>query len=348
MTEGFKQNIDKSNFSKEKLLKFIRKNVLIASISIASISSFESCTNIKDYSGFKTFNSAFKKARENGESTFLWNDHKYSTKLVDKEFTEIYLDSKNFLEEYYNSDYFKLKYKADSYDSIFILHDLYDEFDANNPEFLKLEKKLNQNEELNNLENDKLYNFFSQRNSVDKSQRFIDKIDSTNKAEVETRINNLEKPIYFSVTQQKGDFESDGYFDSQHNRMFIHHNKNDITTSIHELTHKSTDGNKYIKFKKIFELRASALESINKNAEFFIKKYKGFRYFIDPSEIDARQNSTRFYLYKKFPDYKADTVFNESHYNFLVKNYNNLPYDVQQLIDIFPDKKIFIYNMNNY
>ena len=348
MTEGFKQNIDKSNFSKEKLLKFIRKNVLIASISIASISSFESCTKVKDYTDFKTFNSAFKKAREDGESTFLWNDHKYSTKLVDKEFTMVYLESKSFLEEYYNSDYFKSKYKADGYDSISILKDLDDEFDASNPEFLKLKEKLNQGEELNNLENNKLYNFFSQKNNVEKSQCFIDKIDSTNKAETETRINNLKKPTYFSVTQQKGNIASDGYFDSQQNKMFIYHNKNDITTPIHELTHKSTGGNEYIKFKKFFDLRTSALESINKNAEFFLKKYEGFKYFIDPSEIDARQNSTRFYLYKNFPDYKVDTFFNKYHFDFLVKNYDNLPYDIQQLIDIFPDKEIFIYNMNNY
>jgi hypothetical protein len=136
------------------------------------------------------------------------------------------------------------------------------------------------------------------------------------------------------------------------------------TTPVHEAGHKSTKGDSGMKGPGDYsEVIARAEESIKKNnlAEKYYEEiktgYKGIdkerterwiAYMTDPTEIDARQNSTRFWLYRHFPGYAAGTVFTEEHYDFLEHNRNKLPYDIQQLMELFPEKDVFISNMNTF
>ncbi|MFA6273922.1 MAG: hypothetical protein WC662_02065 [Candidatus Paceibacterota bacterium] len=340
-----KDNLDKIS-PKERFSKFIKKHVLIGAMSIASIATFESCST--DYSHLGSFNSAFKTARENGDSKFIWNDKKYSTKLVDKEFSDTYLESKKFLEDYYNSDYFKSKKVPLYWDSVAVESDLRNK----DPRFLELKTKFDQNElSLSHDELQELSGYYT--GFILCSDEFERKMDSMTDAQHRVRLINLNKPGYFSMTNQKGSMEADGQYNTKSNKTFVYgggQHKNRITIPVHELTHKSTRGTIDMGLGEFSELRDVARKSVRDNIDFFIKKYGDgdYEYLTDPTEIDARQNSTRFYLYKKFPGYKAETVFTKEHFKFLKSNYEDLPYDIQQLLDLFPEENVFVSNMNKF
>ncbi len=337
---------------KEKFSKLLRSKVLIGALSIASITAFESCTGHNDYSEFQTFNEAFKKARENDEKVFKWHDKKYTTDLVDKETSNLYWESKKFLEEYYSSDYFKSKHPVDSLD---IKMSLYGNM-SNNPRYQYLEKKI-ENESFTLEEGNEFYNLLLEeeaKTSYD-SPQFKHKADSIQSIPGKQRIENLKKPIYISITNKKGEMSEEGHYARHKNTdkrfMYIYRTKGskDITTPIHELTHKSSDANAFIGNSQFVEMYENAYNSAKDNKDFVMKYgQEGFDYLSNPTEIDARQNSTRFWLFKNFKGYKPDTVFNGEHYDFLSENYAVLPGDIQQLLELFPRKKIFISNMNTY
>ena len=224
------------------------------------------------------------------------------------------------------------------------------------PRYKELENKLL----TNGLKNDEFQELrlLEENTSLSKiktSNEFSKKVDSVIQLESQIRLKNLQEPSYFSITQQKGKTKIDGMFDNNGRKVFIYNNpnkknNNNITTDVHELTHKSTIGNKNIGLHKRMNLSSVAVESVNKNEESFYEKYneKGFDYLANPTEIDAKQNSTRFYLYKKYPGYKAETVFTKEHFLFLKSHYEELPYDIQQLLDLFPDEDVFVKNMNTF
>ncbi len=106
------------------------------------------------------------------------------------------------------------------------------------------------------------------------------------------------------ITHQKGDKQADGSYNPKTKKVFIYRPRgaNDETTAVHELTHKSTRGNSMLIYNdSYYRMTEKALQSANRSSSFK-EKYgqEGFNYLSDPTEIDARQNSTRFWLYKHY------------------------------------------------
>lgn len=350
--EDKKSSNDSASY--EKFPRFVRKAIIYTASLIALYGGEQKIEKHfagKDYSSVGDFNSAFKKARSDNEKVFRWNGDRYTTDLVDKELSDNYWESKKFLEDYYSSDYYKSKHLPKYFDSVEILFKIQEDIE-NNPRYIELSKKYGENG-LNNLEfiefakfNDALF-----PETISHSVRFKKMIDSLQSHDGQSRINNLKNPTSMSITHFKGKKVEDGSYNGKTKKVFIYQSKGskDETTSIHELTHKSTNGNELINDNQSSDLRNKAYNLIKQDIDF-ISKYgqKGFDYLTDPTEIDARQNSTRFWLYKHFPGYTANTAFNDSHYNLLMKKYKNLPYDIKQLLDLFPDRVIFISNMNQY
>lgn len=427
MNEGFnwvpKKEVAAEPQLLEKFTKFLKNRVLIGSMAIASLGTFEGCVGVNDYTStgsfskafkkaqqnkeqefeydgkkFSTkyefyekkpdngdttlggdFNTAFKTARDNSKEEFAWHGRLYNTKLVDTEFSELYWESKKFLEEYYSSEYFlsKYTYTPDWLDSANAEDAVSHKWEST-PRFKYLKEKeekseygmIEDNKEYEEYENlrEKTYNTDYIRHSK-LYKELLDSIiveKSGIKDAATNRLKNLHTPTYFSITDFKGKVVPDGTYDSKDEKIFIYGGKQKAreTTPIHELTHKSTKGNKAIHLDHWLGLRNAAYESMKKNnlirkhvkelanagySDEIVKIMKNWiDYMSNPTEIDARQNSTRFWLYRHFPDFKVNTVFSAEHFEFLKKQYKNLPYDIQQLLDLFPDKDDFINNMNKY
>ena len=187
-----------------------------------------------------------------------------------------------------------------------------------------------------------------------RSKEFKSKYNKSDK-EIEEIISNLKKPIYLSLTHQKGDkYADDGFFDDKKNQIFIYgiKNENNRTTAAHELSHKANRKKDLIENKKFKEIFGVDLILAKENPNFLMD-YKEdadgmFDYLSSTTEIDARQNSTRFYLYKNFPGYTADTKFTPEHYDFLKENYQKLPFGIRQLLDFWTTKEAFISCMNKF
>jgi hypothetical protein len=386
MLEKFGFNKSSYESTESKLSEFIRSRVLVIALGIATLASFEGCS--KDYSNFGSFNEAFKHAREDKEQTFVWKDKKYNTKLVSKDFSQLYWESKKFLTDYYNSDYFKnkLKHVPDFSDSIDAEMIAWDKL-QNNPRYQYLSKKfsrkyieMSDKEEMSSKELDEYNKLLddSERLNLLKSELYRSVLDSIAEARseknmegIKKRINALDEPTYFSITDFKGKRGNDGSFDSNNNKVFLYGGSSKVkeTVPIHELTHKSTKGDRGIEVEHLLKLQDRAKESIQKNGlvKIYIKReaenvgissmpdtefaalvLNWINYVTNPTEIDARQNSTRFWLHKHFKGYTAETVFTEEHFDFLNQNLSTLPYDIKQILELFPDKEDFIYNMNTF
>jgi hypothetical protein len=341
---------------KEKLSGFTRKKILTYALLIASSLTgggylYDREYGGKDYSQASTFNEAFKKARSDKRKVFRWNGKKFTTDLVDKEFSKTYLESKKFLEDYYNSDYFKSKQKPEGYDLSTIKYEIADTVYRRLTELLEkswIQKLTKQEKE----ELSKCENIFRNRDSIEATEEFKKEIDARQRKAIDERLVNLKESTYFSITDKKGDMEEDGSYDPKTKKVFIYKrpDKSAETTSVHELTHKSTQADHtFIYNDKFSEITKKAFESAKNNPSFLGKhSVESFKYLSDPSEIDARQNSARFWLFKHFPGYTTNTAFTREHYDFLSKNYESLPYDIQQLMDLFPIGSDFISNMNTY
>lgn len=59
-----------------------------------------------DYSDYSSFNSAFRNAREAKEKEFVYKDKRYNTKLISKDQSDLYWESKKFLKDYYENNNF--------------------------------------------------------------------------------------------------------------------------------------------------------------------------------------------------------------------------------------------------
>lgn len=336
---------------KEKLEKYLRRMILVGSMSIATSEFLSSCNEQKveeiktpkieavDYSVYKTFNEAFAKARNDDQKTFLWNGKEFTTELVDQKISDLYHESKEFLRQYYSSEYFKNKLLTDR-DSSNIASEISDE---------AIEKMLSGNYTPSDEARFK---------NPEKTKDFVVAAETREDSLAKIYLDNLEEPTYFSITSQKagGKDSADGHYIRKTKGVFISQKDpqetKEITTAVHELAHKASGANNEINTYSWIGIEKRAREAIIKNIDKLVPKYGDVKgvvdYFSNPTEIDARQNSTRFWLYKNLPDYKPDTQFTIEHFNFLTKNYDKLPYDVQQLMDIFSEKEIFIDNMNRY
>ncbi len=352
----------------ERLTKNLQKKILIGALSIASIVGAEKyVVKYTEYNSAKTFNEAFKKAHAKGEHTFYWNGHRYTTKLVDREFSKTYWESKKFLTDYYNSDYFKSKHKyVPSFSDKLEGKDKYIKILQNNPRYKFLEDKLNRREDMTAAEIEEHFKMFDEiiKAEIEEPtdpiyQKILESIikNKSREDQVATeRIKNLNTTTYFSITDQKGDMAKDGGYKTKSGAIYLYGGqpKERETTPVHELAHKSTKANSGMESMDFASLETNAIESIKKNGIRVPNSYsegqtsEWIEYMTSPTEIDARQNSTRFWLFKHFSGYKADTVFTGEHYDFLQQNYSELPYDIKQLLDLFPEREMFIENMNKY
>jgi hypothetical protein len=350
--ENLNRIFTKAKETKDKLAPLLRRSVLLTAMAIASYTAFDRYSPAEDYSSFNSFNEAFKKARQNNEQVFIWKNKRFTTDLIEKSFSDNYWESKKFLEDYYSSDYFKSKNIPGLSDSLSVELDLAQDI-RNNPRFIELDKKFEDTHHFDPMEWDEYNKFLDAWLDIKNSSKFKQIIDLLPIEKSKQRITNLKEPTYFSIYHAKGDLKEDGFYrnNDEGKEIFIYSNKNkpDATNAIHELTHKSTEGNKNIDIEQYVKMNDKAFNSVKKDYNF-ISKYgqEGFDYLSDPTEIDARQNETRFWLFKNYPDYKANTVFDAKHYEFLKNNKEKLSYGIRQLMDLFPKKEDFISNMNTF
>src|SRR4051812_24803543 len=91
---------DKHRTFKERFPRAIRRSILAGALSVAGLTgyTYEKRHGGKDYTNAGTFNEAFNKARGNKEKYFYWKEKRFTTDLVDKEFSDNYWESKKFLE----------------------------------------------------------------------------------------------------------------------------------------------------------------------------------------------------------------------------------------------------------
>ena len=339
---------------KERFSRAIRKKILVSAALIASSLvgghvGYKKFYEGTDYTQSGAFNEAFKKAREDKKKIFRWQGQKFNTDLADSELSANYWESKKFLEDYYSSDYFKSKQKPKGYDLSGIKSEVLDKA------FIRWEQLFDRRRVLTKQEKEELKqcsDIISKNTQVETTKEFQNKMREWQNERARERISALKEPTYFSITHQKGNRNSDGSYNTKTKDVFIYGKKggHDDTTAVHELGHKSIKGNIMLLHNNTYdEMYNKAFASAKDNQAFFIKYgQKGFEYLSDPTEIDARQNSVRFWLFKHFPGYTANTTFTEEHYNFLKKSYKDLPYDIQQLMDLFWYSKDFISNMNTY
>ena len=339
--------------AKEKVLKYLKRGVIISAVSIASYLGYNKFYSGKDYTDMGSFTKAFQAARKDHENYFYWKEKRYHTDLVSKEFSDNYWESKKFLEDYYKSDYFKQKSIITSLDSFDVSYGIKKTI-RENPRYKELEEKMMRGELSFDeaQEYERLDKLSYDDSVVYASDIFKDQIDSIRNNQSVQRLANLHNPSHFAITHQKGDQQEDGYFRPKDKAVYIYSPKElNETTAVHELTHKSTNGNSMlIDNNSYFELAKRAVNSLKLHIDAFAQKHvvEDVDYLTNPTEIDGRQNSVRFWLYKHFAGYKADSKFTGGHFDFLKERYETLPYDIQQLMDLFPDKDVFIDNMNRY
>jgi hypothetical protein len=294
---------------------------------------------LNDYSEYSSFNSAFRNARENKEEEFVYKGKRYNTQLIPKEDSDLYWESKNFLKDYYkNQPYKKID---DAYDYDFNrnvdpylkskygntwqeLYEMQKQVPTGNPEWEEIQKKMNDvwdEQETIREKKNKDYDAYYKKNVIGKQSG--------------ERIASLDKPTYFSITNQKPkDMSEDGYWNPKENKMFMLANTEPgklNTTYIHELSHKGDD---------IIDVM-NTVPPINLEA-FNAAPYKedftqeSFNYVSDPSETEARKLSTLFYLKKNKQPWKAGKITEETLNKLYEDHYDKkLPYDVSQLLMLY-------------
>jgi hypothetical protein len=292
---------------------------------------------LNDYSNYSSFNSAFRNARENKEDEFVYKGERYNTKLVPKEESDLYWESKNFLKDYYkNQPYKKIDnaydfgqnvnpYIRSKYGNTFLeLYEKQKKFPQNSPEYLEIDKKLSAiiDEDLKIKENrNKEYDAYYKKNIIDKQNA--------------ERIAALDKPTYFSITNQKPkDMSEDGYWNPKENKMFMLANTEPgklNTTYVHELSHKGDDVIDVMNTVPPINLEAF-------NASPYTRNFtqESFNYVSDPSETEARKLSTLFYLQKNKQPWKAGKITEETLDKLYQDHYDEkLPYDISQLLMLY-------------
>ena len=223
-------------------------------------------------------------------------------------------------------------------------------------EYLAIQKRLDTvNTELAALygKGDHLVDSFS------KTENYKKILDSTAGSLREEYLNELDRKIPVVLSERKLEDGTDGMYYADDSEQDAHvfistkkENTTNITTSVHELTHKATLYSLSFSEKSMDALRQDAMDAIEANRDSLLIRYPNLDtfavYLSDPAEIIARMNSTRFWLHKNDPSYDATKPFTKTDYDTLFNNFADLPYDVQQLMDVFSYEDDFITNMNTY
>jgi hypothetical protein len=276
--------------------------------------------NVSEYNT-PTFNEAFRKARNNGDKEFLWIGKKYSTKLISKDLDKNYKDSKKYL----------------------------DEFISQEPLSLSREDSIKSNRDT----------------SVMKA------LTEQYKSQLKK---NLAAPIYTSITEQNTPGFDDGYYQFDdtkkgYEKLFI---GSGDTTPVHELAHKAGYITNVNDEKHLEQIMISRWEAGEMEKKSNLVDGDTFGYIVNPRERAARHIST-----KKFLKDKGFDKIDEKSYSYLLdlnKKYTekfnslyndskstsgeqkdvkikahkevNLPYDVNQLIQLYGTKEEFIKQLN--
>jgi hypothetical protein len=336
-----KKSPEEGEIKKERfavIKKWLKRAIVFGGLSMATYAA-EQKYNLKDYSDYASFNEAFSHARRDGERGFYWNGNRYTTELVSKETSDLYFESKQFLSDYYRSDYFRNKL-ATAADSVAIADELKQTLAPDRLESLLAEINASGNNDTATLE--ELY----------ATSEFQAALRARTDSIGEGYESRLHEKGYLSLTEERGNREDDGEYIPGSKHLFIYQDKSggkENTTATHELAHKSSEGTDAMPFELLMLIAERTHTSLSEHVgPSYFNKYQGhmLAYLESPTEIDARQNAARFWLYKNYPGYKPDTPFEERHFDFLMERYDALPYDIQQLLDMFPDKKYFTENMN--
>ncbi len=318
-------------------------------------------------------------AQQKSRPKLTWEGRRTGTAADRKELRKLYEESKDFLEKYYQSDYFRNKtiYPADSgdvlsqmvaaqdpklvddIDSLEKLRDVEKEnlTDPDNDEDVSSIKK-----RLDGLKGqiDSLYGKANHAmDSLSETERYKQVLDSTVGELQAGYLSELNKDIPVVISGKKAPNGDMGRYyreDDEHGAsLFISRERGDtaeITTPVHELTHKATEYMLSFSPNSMQALGKEAIDNINENRDSLLMAYPGldtfYVYLSDPREIISRMSSVRFWLHKHDSAYDVTKPFTEKDYDKLDKNFQTLPSDVQQLMNVFPYKDDFIRDMNTY
>lgn len=279
---------------------------------------------ISNYSDYSSFNSAYRNARTDGEQEFVFKNKRYTTEDITSSQNENFKDSKAFLNDYYRNNDFVGP----------ILHDdqassEYDHYmrSKQGTDYQTYSDKLNSpvgprptKEQLKKLESLKIGDW---RND----HEFL---EFSNKRMRSASVDRLNAASYFSITNQNGEEGEDhthGFFDSENRQVFIDAGVGEEgsfqSTSVHELNHKADE---------YAELRVP--ETKMKESPFD-KRFTD--YLSDPTEIESRKMSFLYYAKKNNVNLKG--VGLSGFEDILSVEYDNMPYDVQQLIQLYGNNK---------
>jgi hypothetical protein len=297
---------------------------------------------LNDYSEYSSYNSAFRNARASKEKEFVYKGERYNTDLIPKKESDLYWESKNFLKDYYQNEPYKFNggfdsdtpreylikesYVKNKYGTTFV--DLYEKIQATDPNDPKYV-------EMNQLLDKILIDEFSMINKTNKDyanyQNSI--LTKAKQKAIDKRLGSLDKPSYFSITNQKPkSMSEDGYWKEKDNKTFMYTESMPgklNTTYVHELSHKGDD------FLDVLNTVPQIdMEKFNKSPYIKTWDQKHFDYVSDPSEIEARKLSTLFYLFKNKKPYKSGKITQEI-LDDLYSNSEKLPYDIKQLLDLY-------------
>jgi hypothetical protein len=310
---------------------------------------------LTDYSDYSSFNSAFRNAREAKEKEFVYKDKRYNTKLISKDKSDLYWESKNFLRDYYKNnnfapidssavkvtwdDYTKDKYGTtwgDYYDSIVNTPEYKD---YSSPKFDAIQAKLDMLHDENydsnmNVTGSRLDTKAFKAYKAKKTNELLKQQAEKTKATAVEKLDD--KSYYFSITDSKpSDLNEEGYMDPKNHKLFItttnEHgkklgSKELNTTDVHELSHK---GDSYDVKYRTPKLHIDKFNTLKYSKEI---SQETFDYLTDPTEIEARKMSTLFYLHKnKLPYTNIDKKTLDELYTKL----NELPLDVAQLLNLY-------------
>lgn len=279
-----------------------------------------------DYSDYSSFNSAFRNSKESGEKEFVYKGKRYNTELVDKKYSDEYNKQKQWL-----SDYIK----------------------SNTPTPL-----------LDSREKEQYYkNYVSQVSPEGQTQNgeLVEANNFTNYTrdqKIKQQLEKLNNPYYFSITEQKPqEMTADGYMDSKNKKIFFNTNPaampEDFNTAyLHELSHKSENSDDVLHTVPIVDVNLMK-QKANGN---YVNKWdqKTLDYVSEPTEVQARKMSTLYYLDQNKLLNKDDSgrinITKEQLdklYGLRNSNEKKIPYDINQLLDLYTYQRDDLLNYLN-
>jgi hypothetical protein len=296
----------------------------------------------------KNFNERFRAARNAGMSEFEYKDKSYNTKLIPKEYSDEYLQSKKFLEDYikntpssidtsfmgkvdydkYEKEYLKRfvpKSWTEAYDSVKNLP----AYQSNGNDYIKLNDYLEKISEQEDL---------VKKNIETLSPDYYQYLDSAIKQE---KLKSLNTPSYFSITTQKPkDMSEDGYWDPKQTKLFIEASPENYTTSVHELAHKANQPF-LSRFSKNIPIPTPDMINQNRGA-YGINSSESYDYLSNPTEVESRKMSALYAAKKK------GIAVDENFVRNLRNNRKTLPYDIGQLLDLYgPNEETLLHYLTD-